>query len=64
MGEFMKKLALVFLFLISAANVFAVSESDTECDKQYTSSESVASVEAAVPAATATSTSSSSTLGQ
>ncbi|MFG1482186.1 hypothetical protein ABMA79_14375 [Halobacteriovorax sp. HFRX-2_2] len=61
----MKKLALVFLFLLSVSNVFALNESGTNCDDMYASSDNVASVEAEVPAvAPAGSSSSTQSMGQ
>ncbi len=64
MGEIMKKLALVFLFLLSVTNVFALDESGTSCDDMYASSDSVASVEAEAPAAPTSSSSSTQSIGQ
>lgn len=62
----MKKLALTILFLISTTSVFALSETETNCDEMYASNDSVASVEAESPGnATQTSSSTESTaLGQ
>ncbi|AYF43222.1 MULTISPECIES: hypothetical protein [Halobacteriovorax] len=61
----MKKLTLVFLLVLSATNVLALSETETNCDEMYASSDSVASVESAAPAASgSTSSSSSSATGQ
>ncbi|EPZ50579.1 hypothetical protein M902_1310 [Bacteriovorax sp. BAL6_X] len=65
MGEIMKKLSLVFLFLLSVSNVFALNESGTNCDDMYASSDNVANVEAEAPAATSSSSSSSTqSIGQ
>ncbi len=43
----MKKLALVFLFLLSTTSVFAVSEKDTDCSKINASNDQVSSMEVA-----------------